>query len=305
VDPRPGITLHEGIRFTRTGLDARFADTTFFPFPFDAIVQRHTALNGTLGLIVRPGTGWRVSLGAASGFRAPNVDDLAKVFESVPGNLIVPNPDIRPEYTYNGEISLSKVLHDRVTLSATGYYTRYVNALTTQPATLNGQDSVVFDGQLSRVSSVTNAGRAYIWGAEGQVSANLGEKLAVSGTVVYTYGRIRTDTTAYPLDHIPPLFGRVRVHYAHRNVQAAFFVQYSGWKRVKDYNLIGEDNYSYATPDGMPAWYTLNARCTWQFLPYLSLQVACENILDRNYRVFASNISAPGRNVIVTLRYQR
>jgi len=35
---------------------------------------------------------------------------------------------------------------------------------------------------------------------------------------------------------------------------------------------------------------------------HLSMQLACENILDRNYRMFASNISAPGRNFILTLR---
>jgi hemoglobin/transferrin/lactoferrin receptor protein len=71
---------------------------------------------------------------------------------------------------------------------------------------------------------------------------------------------------------------------------------------VKDYNLIGEDNYAYALPEGMPSWFTLNIRAGYNFNKTVSVQVACENILDQNYRNFASNISAPGRNFILTLR---
>ena len=81
-----------------------------------------------------------------------------------------------------------------------------------------------------------------------------------------------------------------------------FFTQFSGWKKLSDYNLIGEDNFAYATPLGMPSWYTLNVRLGYQFTTDINLQVACENILDQNYRMFASNISAPGRNFVVTLR---
>jgi hemoglobin/transferrin/lactoferrin receptor protein len=47
---------------------------------------------------------------------------------------------------------------------------------------------------------------------------------------------------------------------------------------------------------------TLNVRSAYQFNKYMQLQVALENILDQNYRVFASNISAPGRNLVITLR---
>jgi hemoglobin/transferrin/lactoferrin receptor protein len=65
---------------------------------------------------------------------------------------------------------------------------------------------------------------------------------------------------------------------------------------------MGEDNEAYATALGMPAWYTANIRLTYQFNKFVSFQAACENIFDQNYRQFASNISAPGRNFILTLR---
>jgi hemoglobin/transferrin/lactoferrin receptor protein len=88
----------------------------------------------------------------------------------------------------------------------------------------------------------------------------------------------------------------------HNQLKLEGFAMYSGWKYLKDYNLVGEDNFAYATPDGMPSWYTLNFRANYNINNQLSVQVACENITDQNYRMFASNISAPGRNFILTLR---
>jgi len=85
-------------------------------------------------------------------------------------------------------------------------------------------------------------------------------------------------------------------------LRTEFFVNYAAWKRVKDYNMIGEDNFSYATAEGMPSWYTFNARVSYSITKDISFQLACENILDQNYRQFASNISAAGRNFILTLR---
>jgi len=71
---------------------------------------------------------------------------------------------------------------------------------------------------------------------------------------------------------------------------------------LANYNLNGEDNLQYATPDGMPSWYTINLRSSFQLKKQIQLQVAIENILDRNYRYFASGISAPGRNISISLR---
>ncbi len=294
--------LNDGIRVSNVMLEAEFDDKTYFPFLFDAVKQSNTALNGNLGLIYLPGRDFRFTLLGSTGFRAPNVDDLTKVFESVQGNVIVPNPDLKPEYTYNAEIGVAKTFNKKVTVSLNGYYTLLKNAITVQPSTFEGSDSIMYNGQLSRVTTSTNAAEAYIYGFEAGVRGNITDQLSITSTINYTYGRIKTDTTDYPLDHIPPVFGRTGLNLSVKKFRGEVFVQYSGWKRLKDYNLVGEDNISFATPQGTPAWYTLNARVGYQFNKFVSMQVACENILDLNYRQFASNISAPGRNFIVTLR---
>lgn len=298
----PQWILTDGLRYSNVRLRSRLTEKAFFPFPFDEVTQQNGALNGNLGLIYQPGHDWRLVALGSSGFRAPNVDDLSKVFESSAGNLIVPNPNLKPEYTYNGELTISKVIAGKVRLEGTGFYTSYRNAITVQPFTLNGQSTVSYDGKLSQVTANVNANRAYIYGFSATLAADLTSNFAITSSLNYTYGRIRSDSTDYPLDHMAPLFGKTGLVLNLRQFRGEFFALYNGWKHLNNYYLNGEDNEQYATPNGMPAWYTLNLRTSYQVNTYLQLQVALENILDRNYRVFASGVSAPGRNLMVTIR---
>lgn len=295
-------TFTYGARYAYNRLYAKFNDKTFFPFPFDDITQQSGALTGSLGWVTRLPANWQLSGSLASGYRVPNVDDLAKVFESVAGTLIVPNPALKPERTYTFDAGLRKQLAERVSLEVEGFYTIYTNAITTRPGTLNGQSQVTYNGQTSRIVTQINAQQARLYGANAQLSVNLTPSLTLFGTATYTRGRIQTDTTGYPLDHIPPLYGKGGLRLTVRQFRAEANVLFNGWKRLSEYNLTGEDNIVYATPQGMPAWQTINLRASYQANRYVQVQASLENILDRNYRVFASGISAPGRNLVLTLR---
>ena len=294
--------INDGLRFSYVGLNANFTDKSYFPFPFNSITQNNSAFNGNLGFVYLPAKTWRITGNLSTGFRAPNVDDLSKVFESVPGSVVVPNPTLKVEYTLNGEVGISKEILPGLRANVNVYYTRLTNALITQNSQFQGVDSIMYDGQLSQVMSTVNAGKAYIYGIEGAITGQVNKYISVLGTVNYTKGRIATDSVPYPLDHIPPVFGKISVISSVNRLRTEIFVNYAGWKRVVDYNMIGEDNFAYATVDGMPSWFTLNARVSYSITKAISFQVACENILDQNYRQYASNISAPGRNFILTLR---
>ena len=95
---------------------------------------------------------------------------------------------------------------------------------------------------------------------------------------------------------------RLSVQYRIKKGYAEFFALYNAFKKLDQYNADGEDNAQYATKDGMPGWYTLNFRAGWKITREFQLQAAVENILDRNYRYFASGFSAGGRNFMVSAR---
>jgi len=297
------IILSGGLRFTNTTLTSKFGDKTFFPFPFDQVTQKNNSTTGNIGLVYMPGMDWRFSTIASSGFKAPNVDDMTKVFESVAGRVIVPNPKLKPEHTYNIDLGISKTIQKQVTLSANGFYTWYNGVAVIKPSDFEGQDSILYDGKKSLVTTPTNAQNAYLYGFNAQIKADVTKHFSINSSVTYTYGRIKTDSTDYPLDHIPPVFGKTSANLHIQKFRGEFFVLYNGWKRLSEYNKIsGEDNLVYSTPEGVPSWVTLNLRSSYQLNKYLQLQAAVENILDQHYRVFASGISAPGRNFIFSMK---
>jgi hemoglobin/transferrin/lactoferrin receptor protein len=295
-------------------LTAQFNDTTFFPFPFKSVEQNNLATTGSIGLIARPNQTWKLSLLGSTGFRAPNVDDLSKVFESVTatrdennqlttlGNLIIPNPNLKPEFTYNADAGVSKTIAKKATVTLNGFYTAYRDAITTDYTTLNGQAIVQFNGDSSYVITSVNKTKAYIYGGSAQLVYQINKSFELNSAITYTYGRIQEESGDTPLDHIPPLFGRTGLTCQYKKMRAEIWSMYNAEKPIKDYRLGAEDNESNAPETGMPSWYTLNIRGGYQLNQHLRLQLAVENILDTNYRLFASNISAPGRNIQVTLR---
>lgn len=297
--------LNSGLRANFVSLEADFGDTAKTKFPFSTAKQSKPAINGQLGIVYKAYSGWRFSALVSSGFRAPNVDDLAKVFDSNPADsvVIVPNDKLSPEYTYNGEITIVKFFKNAI-IEATGWYTLYRDAITTQPFAYNGSNTYVYDGVPSRIVAQQNATNAYLYGASLTAKWKFIKGFEASGTINYTYGRIETDSTPYPLDHIPPLYGRAGVKWGHEKITTELFTLFNGAKKVKDYNMMGEDNFYDATINGMPAWYTINIRGAYQISAITTLQLSIENILDQNYRVFASGISAPGRNFVATVRVQ-
>ena len=304
------LTLNAGLRYSQVNLTASFSDKTFFDFPFTDVNQSNGNVNGSVGLVVTPNAKWRISALASTGFRAANVDDLAKVFESEDGTLIVPNNELKPEQVSNVEATIERKFNNKTSLALNGYYMNYTNALTTSKALFNGQDSVLYDYDITDtipatlwgVYSTTNATQAYIYGGNISLNSQVNDLFSIQSSVVYTYGRIKTDNGDTPLDHIPPVYGRTGFTYQQQKFRGEAYVMYNGWKRLEDYRLNAEDNEAYATANGMPAWYTLNARASYQLQENVQLMVGLENILDANYRVFASNISGAGRNVTLTLR---
>jgi hemoglobin/transferrin/lactoferrin receptor protein len=168
------------------------------------------------------------------------------------------------------------------------------------PTTYNGQDSIMYDGVLCQVQSSTNAGQAFVYGLQGTLLAQVTKAFSILSNLTWTVGEL--NGTGEPLDHIPPVYGMTSFRLEVKKFKGDFYVMYNGWKHIEDYSPSGEDNQTYATPYGMPAWYTLNLKLSYQINKYVNLEAGCENLLDVNYRKFASGISSPGRNFIVALR---
>lgn len=296
------LTLNDGLRLNFINLKARFEDTSIMRLPFTQATQQNLAITGNLGLVFDDGKN-RLAFVLSSGFRNPNIDDLSKVFETTIGRVIVPNQNVKPEYTYNAELNFKKTFH-QLQVGGSLFYTWFTNAIVVDKFTFNGSDSILYNNVPSGVFAPQNKANAIVYGFNVFANFNVTKNTTAEATYTFTYGNFRNNNTTVPLDHIPPTYGRVALTHKQTKWQAQAFILFNGWKRLDRYSPSGEDNLQYATKDGMPGWFTINVNAQANVTSKLNLQLGIENILDRNYRYFASGISAAGLNVSGTLTYK-
>jgi hemoglobin/transferrin/lactoferrin receptor protein len=297
------VVINDGIRFNYSYLHSTLIDTAIqFNLPITDLKQNNTAITGNIGVAYMPDHQLRITANFSTGFRSPNFDDMTKVFESNKNQLIVPNPNLKPEYTQNYEIGM-QYSNGITTLNTYGFYTNFNNAIVTDFFNYKGSDSALYNGNMTRVFASQNKAKAFLYGGGADATIKAAINFSLFASINYTYGRFDNDTSLVPLDHIPPINGRIGMRYAEAKWYSEFYALYNGKKRLNDYNPGGEDNLIYATASGMPSWYTVNLRFGATLIHHLTMQLGIENILDKNYRYFASGISAPGRNLVVALRY--
>ncbi len=301
------FVLQGGARYSTVGLNATF-DTTFYPFPFTDARLRSGALTGNAGLIFNPTPMWQFSINAATGFRAPNVDDVGKVFDSSPGFVVVPNPGLRPEYAYNLDFSVAKTFGNVFKVDATAFHTYLDNALVRRNFSLNGRDSILYDGEMSRVQAIQNAAFATVWGLQLGLEIKLPAGFGISTRYNVQQGDEELDDgSRAPLRHAAPAFGVSRISYSRKRFNAEFYAIYNA--AVFNADLAPEEQgkeYLYAKDEEgrpfTPAWVTLNIKTMYRFGSKWNLSAGIENITDRRYRPYSSGITAPGRNVVLALR---
>lgn len=303
------IVIQGGGRYNQFLMNAEF-DTTFYPFPFTSGEFNKGALTGTFGLVYRPTQKWVISANAATAFRSPNVDDLGKVFDSEPGTVVVPNPGVEAEYAYNGDFNIAKVFGDVVKIDLGAYYTLLNNALVRRDFTLNGQDSMLYDGQMSKIQAVQNAAKANVYGFQAGIEVKLSKGFGFSSDFNFQKGEEELDDGSIsPSRHAAPWFGVTRLSYTYKKFNLQFYAQYSGSKSFDELPLEEKaKDYLYAVDENgnpySPGWYTLNFKAMHQIGDHIGISAGIENLTDQRYRPYSSGLVAPGRNFIFSLRFK-
>lgn len=305
---KPNLTLLSGLRYSQVWIDAEF-DKTFYPFPFDNANLSTGALTGSIGFSWFPRANLQFTFNGSTGFRSPNIDDVGKVFDSEPGSVVVPNPDLEPEYAYNVELGVQKNLKDKVVLKGAAFYTYLVDALVRRDYQFNGQSQIEYNGELSNVQAMQNAAKAYVYGFEFGLEAFLSENLSLVSNLTLTEGiEEEEDGTDTPARHVAPTFGDLHLVWKNQNLKADLFLNYNGEIANNDL-ATSEQNKSYiyaSDSNGLPyspSWYTLNFRSQYNLTNAFKVTLSVENITNQLYRSYSSGIAASGTNLILGVSY--
>jgi len=275
--------------------------------PFEEARLDFFSFSGSIGWVQKVRKELRWFANFSTGFRAPNIDDIAKVFDSEPGAVVVPNPNLEAEYAYSLDWGLTYSAGSWWKSEVSLFATWLDNAMVRRDFSLNGQDSIIYDGTLSKVQAIQNVAAGYVVGGQVQLSAQVSQHIRLSGRLSYQYGRSDEEGSLQPLRHAAPLFGSISSVYERSGWTARVQCLFNGERPFEDMapSEVGKPHIYASDALGRPyspAWYRVDLSIRKQWGP-LQLGVSLENISDQRYRPYSSGIVAAGRNLMLNAAY--
>ena len=304
--PNTKLTVQSGIRYNYVIIDADMSkNNAFYDFPFNTANLETSAVTGTLGFSWVPNNTFIWRLNTTTAFRAPNIDDIGKTFDSQNGLVVVPNSSLKPEYAYGAELGVTVNLNESVLFDSSVYYTYLDNALVRKPFEVNGENQMMYDTELSDIQAIQNASRSWIYGFEAGIKILFSKQLKLTSQYSYVHGtQEETPGVELPVRHAAPVFGNTHIIWKHNKLQMDGFINYNGALRSSDISDELADYLFALDSEGnpyAPSWYTLNLRTQFNFNSSVSFVGAVENITNQRYRTYSSGIASAGTNLIMAI----
>ena len=224
----------------------------------------------------------------ATGYRAPNIDDLGSL-GIVDFRYEIPSYDLRPEKSLNTEIGY-KYRSNKIDFSIAAFKMKLKDIIA----------RVLVDGQVINgynVYNKKNIESSYINGAEVNYTYLLSKYLTWYTNATYTYGQ--NETKNEPMRRIPPLFGQNKISFVKKNKTLAISHQFAG---KQDRLAQGDKDDNRIGKLGTPGWNIFNIDAGWQ-VKNLSLNTSLINISNVQYKTHGSGVYGVGRAVNLTIQW--
>jgi hemoglobin/transferrin/lactoferrin receptor protein len=296
VTDRLGLTA--GVRYTYAAADA---DSVRDPSGNKiAIADDWDEFAANLHLRYRLLEAWNVYGGVSQGFRAPSLSDLSSFDVARSGEQEVPTPGLGEEHYTGYEIG-TKLRTGAVAGQLAWYYTDIEDQILRFPtgATNPAGQPIV---------TKANVGDGYVEGVEAQLDWECLTRTSLFAVGTWQYGRVsnfNSNSSARGEEFVsrlmpPTVIVGLRWEDAEGRLHLGTDVVRA---EDADKTSAGDNRDTQRIPPGGTPGYTLwNVRCGWQVDDRTSLELACENVTDVDYRVHGSGSNGLGRNFVVGMR---
>ena len=297
VDLGGGLSAQAGVRYTYAAADADSVRSPTSNTTGIAVNDSWDEVTANVNLRQELTERWNVYAGASQGFRAPTLSDLTSFTVARSGEQEIASPGLDAEHFLGYEIG-SKVRTGELQLQAAWYWTDIEDQIVRTPT-----GSTVGTPPLPAIAK-SNAGDGYVQGTELQLSYEVVERTTAFVVNSWQYGRVdgfdasRNPITDYT-SRIMPMTTIVGVRW---ESQPGDFHCGTEVVRAEDADKlsVGDQADTQRIPPGGTPSYTLwNLRCGFRLDERATLEVACENVTDVDYRVHGSGSNGLGRNFLV------
>lgn len=297
LDLGGGLSAQAGVRYTYAAADADSVRSPTSNTTGIAVKDSWDEVTANVNLRQELTERWNVYAGASQGFRAPTLSDLTSFTVARSGEQEIASPGLDAEHFLGYEIG-SKVRTGDLQLQAAWYWTDIEDQIVRTPT-----GTTVGTPPLPAIAK-SNAGDGYVQGTELQVSYDVLERTTAFVVNSWQYGRVdgfdasRNPITDYT-SRIMPMTTIVGLRWEN---QPGDFHCGAEVVRAEDADKlsVGDQADTQRIPPGGTPSYTLwNLRCGFRLDPRVSLEIACENVSDVDYRVHGSGSNGLGRNFIV------
>jgi hemoglobin/transferrin/lactoferrin receptor protein len=309
------LKANAGVRATYTETYGKYNFGKDQVLPEDSFTHVSKDINWNISVVYHPNESTKLSGIISTGFHSPNVDDITK-FSEKGSNLVVPNLDLKTEYSRNFEINISKDFNKKHLINMDVYYSHLINPIVKVDEYQWPYDFVPGAGGTgTALQSNINEKKGYIFGTTFYYTAKWSKHWQTTLDVTYTRGKITERAKGYSneggeiLAHIPPVFGKIKVNnFVNDKFSHQLACIFNSKKSKEEYDVAGVDNLDESPRNefgdyvGTPAWFSLDYQMQWKYNKLLTLQAGMSNILDMHYKTYGSGISAMGRSVNLTLR---
>lgn len=291
-----------GLRFNTVGMNGQF-DTSMTSYPISDFNLTNQAITGSVSQLFKKRFG-SISFILSTAFRSPNIDDIGKTFDSSPGFVTIPNPNLKPEYAYHSEVNLDYNISKKIKIQNSIFYTYLDQAISLSNTNLNGLDSILYDNLLSQVQILSNDQYASVVG--NQITLKYIPNEFISLKTTYTVLSSQS-SSGNAIRHITPNFGGTTLLMNYKKYNLMMYSTYNQRFNNEQFSNSEKNKAQFYLTDrnGLvysPAWYTLSIKFGYYMNTKTKINLGIENILDKRYRPYSSRLTAPGRNIVLAVQ---
>lgn len=270
------LSLTPALRFDHTRLKPEIdalAQQTLTQLGRGVVAQTHSAVSPKLGAQWRFSPGAMAYAQAASGYRAPNYNEVNGAFRNAAQFYsVVPNPELKPEKSVGVELGM-RLNAGPVGVQLAVYDNRYRDFIETVMLACPAEPRCYSPNPAWRTNMSVNLSKVRIYGAEARANWDLAPGWRADGALALVHGS--NEQNGQPLNSVEParlsvgLLRDAGLWGAEGRVRAA-----ARKSRIDDSAGAFFRTPGYAVAD-LAAWVKLGSK--------LRLNVAIGNLLDRKY----------------------